>query len=145
MVFRYQLPPPDPPPRRRDVPRALRPARVGDATSVERDLATEGLPGGDGRLVRVRRIAAAAAPAYLEAWASAGGSPLPAPEGVSAAERRRGASGVGGAPAWRLQRLAIASFGAEAVAVHWSAPEPVQADDQRAWDRLLSRLAAPRA
>jgi hypothetical protein len=97
---------------------------------------------GDGRIVRTVRMPAAEAPGYLARWASA---PPPAhaleADGADARERWRPDAIHPGAV--RRQRLAVATLGDEALAVHWSAPEPVTEADERAWRRALGRLGAP--
>jgi len=42
----------------------------------------------------------------------------------------------------RRERIAIAQSGARAVVGRWSTSEPVSADDERAWVRLLGRISA---
>src|SRR5690606_8795824 len=93
---------------------------------------------GEGRIVRTVPMPAGRAPGYLARWAA--GPPPARPieaGGLAARERRRPDALVPGVT--RLQRLAIAVRGDEAVAVHWSAPEPVTAADERAWRRALAR------
>lgn len=137
--MRYFLPQPDEAPGLRGVV----PVRPAPGPSAERE---DGPPRpGEGRIVRTVRMPAGDAAAYLARWAA--GPPPAHPleaDGVAARERSRPDAVLAGAV--RRQRLAVASRGDEAVAVHWSAPEPVSEADERAWRRALERLAgAPAA
>ena len=80
--------------------------------------------------------------AYLGAWEAdpPPAGPIPTPAGVVARERQRPDRALPGAV--RRQRLAVVAEGHEATALHWSAPEPVTADDEAAWRRAIDRLAA---
>lgn len=135
--MRYHLPVPGGPPTRPvgGVAPVGAPGRAG---------AHEPAPGpapGEGRLVRTVRMPAGEAAGHMRRWALSGGPAHPIDAGgLMARERRRADRAVPGA--LRRQRLAIAVHGDEAVAVHWSAPEPVTDEDERAWARALGRLAA---
>jgi hypothetical protein len=116
------------------------PVRAAAGPGAERE--GEAPRPGEGRILRTVPMPAADAGAYLARWAAA---PPPAHRleagGVPARERTRPDSIHPGAV--RRQRLAVATRGDRAVAVHWSAPEPVTEADERAWGRALERLAAP--
>ena len=134
--MRYHLPAPDEEPRPRAVGRV---ARLG--TPVGHGAHDAGVPPApDGRLVRTVTLAPAAAGAYVRRWEDerTGARALPAPDGVVARERSRPDRTVPGAV--RRQRLAVRAGPGGAVAVHWSAPEPVAPDDEAAWRRALERL-----
>ncbi len=96
----------------------------------------------DGRLIRVVRMPADSVAAYLGSWEvdppPAGA--IEAPYGVVARERLRPDRSRPGAV--RRQRLAVVAEGPEATALHWSAPEPVTAEDEAVWHRALERLSA---
>lgn len=145
MSYRFHLPPPGPSRARAGLPRLRAVEAVGSSTSLERELAQAGRALGDGRLVRVRRLAAAEARAHAREWARHA-SPIPTPPGLSAWERRRrdaGAPALAGKPAMRRQRLALAVRGDQGLAVHWSVPEPPTGVQERGWAGLLERLATP--
>jgi hypothetical protein len=93
-----------------------------------------------GRIVRTVAMPAAEAGPYLVRWGD--GHP-PAHEIAAGArtalERTRPDRTLPGGT--RRQRLAVVVHGAGATAVHWSAPEPVLPDDERAWRRALARAA----
>jgi hypothetical protein len=94
-----------------------------------------------GRIVRTVVMPAAEAGPYLVRWGE--GHP-PAHEIAAgprtALERGRPDRALPGGR--RRQRLLVVVHGAEATAVHWSAPEPVRPDDERAWERAIARVAA---
>lgn len=100
---------------------------------------------GDGRIVRTVRMPAADAAGYVARWA-AGPPPAHALEAPGATARERSRPDSVHPGGIRRQRLAVATLGDEALAVHWSALEPVTQADERAWARALERLepAAPR-
>jgi hypothetical protein len=132
--MRYFLPQPDEAPGLGGVV----PVRPAAAPAAERD---DGPPRpGEGRIVRTVPMPAGDAAAYLARWA-AGPPPAHPLEagGATARERNRPDAVLPGAV--RRQRLAVVARGDEAVAVHWSAPEPVTEADERAWRRALERLA----
>jgi hypothetical protein len=135
--MRYHLPPPEEP-----VPRVIGGvARIG--ASPRLDAHPEQDPGGgaDGRLIRTIEMGAAAAHEHLRQWeAEAVAHDIPAPPGITARERSRPDRVHPGS--LRRQRLAVAWHGEEATAAHWSVPEPPAAADERAWERVLARIAA---
>jgi hypothetical protein len=137
--MRYHLPPREDP-----VPRTIGGvARIG--ASPRLDAHPEQDPGSsaEGRLIRTVEFGAAAAHEHLRAWeAEAPAHDIPAPPGVVARERSRPDRVHAGA--LRRQRLAVAWHGEEATAAHWSVPEPPTPADQRAWERVLARIATHR-
>lgn len=137
MGMRYYLPMPGGPPTR-PVGGVAPVGAPGPPGPREPDA---GAGAGEGRLVRTVRMPAGEGPGYIRRWAGSGGPAHPIDAGgLTARERRRADRTVPGAV--RRQRLAIAVHGDEAVAVHWSALEPVSDEDERAWARALRRLAA---
>lgn len=135
--MRYHLPPREDP-----VPRTIGGvAPIGAGPRVEAHPEQE--PGGpaDGRLIRTVELSAAAAHEHLRRWeAEAPAHDIPGPRGVVARERSRPDRVNTGA--LRRQRLAVAWRGEEATATHWSVPEPPTSADERAWQRVLARIAA---
>jgi len=115
---------------------------VRAAAGAAGDHEADALHPGDGRIVRTVRLPARDAAGYLARWAAAppAAHPLEA-GGLTARERLRPDAVRPGA--LRRQRIAVATRGDEALAVHWSAPEPVSEADERAWRRALERLAVP--
>ena len=96
----------------------------------------------EGRILRTVRLTTAEAGPYLRRWESDAGTPahaIPVPAGT-ARERRRADRTMPGT--MRRQRLAVVRDAAGASALHWSAPEPVLADDEAVWERALARAAA---
>lgn len=134
--MRYHLPAPDEEPRPRSVGGI---APVG-ATPGSGSREPEAPGGPDGRLVRTVTLNPAEAGPYLRRWESEvpGTRALAVPDGVLARERSRPDRAVPGV--LRRQRLAVRAGAGGAVAVHWSAPEPVLPDDEAAWRRALERL-----
>ena len=132
----YYLPPPD------DASglHAVSGVRGAPGATADRGPPGPGLP--DGRILRTVKMPAAELAAYLGAWESdpPPAAVIPAPAGVIARERQRPDRSMPGTV--RRQRLAMVAEGLEATALHWSAPEPVTADDESAWQRALGRLAA---
>lgn len=133
----YYLPPPD---DGGSGLQAVSGVRAAPGATADRAPPGAGLP--DGRLVRTVRMPADQLAAYLSAWEDdpPPAAVIPAPPGVVARERQRPDRAVPGAV--RRQRLAVVAEGHAATALHWSAPEPVTADDEAAWRRALDRLAA---
>jgi hypothetical protein len=137
--MRYHLPPREDP-----VPRTIGGvARIHASPRLdahpEQDLGSSA----EGRLIRTVELGAAAAHEHLRLWeAEAAAHDIPAPPGVVARERSRPDRVHAGA--LRRQRLAIAWHGEEATAAHWSVPEPPTPADQRAWERVLARIATGR-
>lgn len=134
--MRYQLPAPDDEYRPRSVAGI---APVGASAGVAAQEPERAAPV-EGRLVRTVTLAPAEAGTYLRRWESErpGAHALAAPDGVRARERSRPDRTVPGTT--RRQRLAVRGGTGGAVAVHWSAPEPVAPDDEAAWRRALDRL-----
>ncbi len=98
----------------------------------------------EGRLVRIVHMPRADGPGYLSRWRGEPGvapTPLATPEGAVAWERSRADRLLAGVS--RLQRLAMVETDSEAIALHWSAPLPLQRGDQPAWESALERLGAP--
>ncbi len=142
--MQYYLPPPDPARRRRQIPRLEPVGAVEEPLDPRLAHAAPGLPGG-GRLVRVLTLDAGEAGAYLRRWAGEApeASAIAAPPGFRAVERSRPEAGrvsVAGSPVVRRQRLAVAEGRGTAFAAHFSALEPMNEADQRAWNRLLDRI-----
>lgn len=135
--MRYFLPPADEP-----TPRTIRGVAPVGATPRAGPHPEPDLPApAEGRLVRTVRMPVAEAAAYLARWQSEPGpasAPLAAPPGVTAHERWRPDRVVPGLR--RIQRLAIAATGAEATALHWSAPGSLHPGDHTAWESALARL-----
>lgn len=133
--MRYHLPGPE-----HEQPRSVAGiARVGAATGpTGHEPEPAAAPGGV--LVRTVTLGPGESAAHLRRWVS--GSPdahaLPAPDGVIARERSRPDRSVPGAT--RRQRLAVREGAGGAVAVHWSAPEPVEPVADASWRRVLARL-----
>lgn len=137
---RHFLPPPETTPRREIG--ALRAVEPPDAVAPRRREADA--PLGDGRLVRTLTMAVAEARAHLDRWESeAAGHEIAAPPGIVARERSVADRAQAGAR--RRQRLALAISGDTASAAHWSVPEPPRPADERAWDRVVARIAASAA
>lgn len=141
--MRYFLPPAEPSRSRREIPRVSALGAIENATdpALDRDHAHDG----SGHLVRVRRIDPGTGDDYLDRWAAdaPGATSIPARPGVRAVERSRADTtlGVGpGGPVVRRQRLAVAEGATVALAAHWSVIEPVRAEDERTWERLLDRV-----
>lgn len=132
----YYLPPPDEGGSGLQAVSGVRPA---PGATVDRGPPGPGLP--DGRILRTVRLPAHELAAYLGAWENdpPPATVIPAPPGVVARERQRPDRTMPGAV--RRQRLAVVAEGREATALHWSAPEPVTADDESAWRRAVDRLA----
>jgi len=129
---RYFLPPPDPTPRR----------EIGAIRAIRSPEADARM--GDGRLVRTLTMSVAGARAHMDRWESeAAGYDIPAPPGIVARERSVADRVQAGAR--RRQRLALAITGETATAAHWSVPEPPRPADERAWERVIARIAAPAA
>ncbi|MGD9573489.1 MAG: hypothetical protein AB7V62_16540 [Thermoleophilia bacterium] len=135
----YYLPPPEDEGRARGVPGI---APVGAPHGAAGWAGPGEGPAPPERLVRVTRMPAAEAAGHLARWVGErpGVRPLAAPEGVVARERSRADRDRPGGT--RRQRLALRVAGGEAVALHWSAPEPVGQADEDAWTRALDRLTA---
>lgn len=134
--MRYFLPPGEDP-----VPRTIGgAARIGALGRLDAHPEAEAADLADGRLVRVSRMDAAEARAHLAHWeAEAPAHDVPAPARVVARERSRPDRIHPGT--LRRQRLALTT-GADPVTIaHWSVPEPPTEGDERAWQRVLARLA----
>lgn len=133
--MRYHLPPREDP-----VPRTIGGvARIGASPRLDAHPEQDLGGGAEGRLIRTVELSAADAHEHLRQWeAEASAHDIPAPDGVIARERSRPDRVHAGA--LRRQRLAIAWHGEEATAAHWSVPEPPTPSDQRAWERVLTRL-----
>lgn len=88
-------------------------------------------------IVRTVPMAAAGAPAYLARWEAGPppGRPLAVEGRVEARER------LGGGHPRRVQRLAVAVAGRDAIAVHWSSPQPVAERHEQTWRRIVAELA----
>ena len=133
----YYLPPP------RDGDSGLHSVSgVHAATDVASDRGAPPPSLADGRIIRVVRMPAESVAAYLGSWEvdPPPAGPIEAPYGVVARERLRPDRSRPGAV--RRQRLAVVAEGSEATALHWSAPEPVTAEDEAVWHRALERLSA---
>lgn len=135
--MRYHLPPPD-----EQSPRSVAAVARAGATAGPLAHDHEVVAGGDGRLMRTVTLRAGEAAGYLRRWEAERprALALDAPAGVAVRERSRPDRVVPGA--WRRQRLAVREGPDGAVALHWSAPEPVTFADEAAWTRGLGRLTA---
>lgn len=135
--MRYYLPPPEEP-----FPRTIGGvSRIGANPRLDAHPEQDHGGAAEGRLIRTVELGAAAAHEHLRLWEAEGAAhEIPAPVGVTARERSRPDRVHTGAI--RRQRLAMAWHGEEAIAAHWSVPEPPVAADERAWDRVLARIAA---
>lgn len=93
-------------------------------------------PAPAGLIVRTIPMPAGHAPAYLARWelGPPPGRTLAVGALVEARER------IGGGRPRRVQRLAVAVAGREAVAVHWSSPQPVGEHGEEIWLRIISEL-----
>lgn len=133
----YYLPPPD---DGGSGLHAVSGVHAAQALARDRGAAEPGVA--DGRIVRLVRMPAGDVAAYLGSWEvePPPAGPIDAPYGVVARERLRPDRSRPGCV--RRQRLAIVAEGHEATALHWSAPEPVTAEDEAVWRRALERLSA---
>lgn len=133
----YYLPPPD---DGGSGPLAVSGVRAAPGATSDRGGPVAGLS--DGRIIRTVRMPADQLAGYLRTWEiePPPAGPIPAPPGVVARERLRPDRVVPGAV--RRQRLAVVAEGLEATALHWSAPEPVTADDEAVWRRAVEKMAA---
>lgn len=138
--MRYFLPPPDESP----TPPGVVPVAPLNVVAGRHDpWEAERAGPGEGRLVRSVRMPAAEAAEYVRRWSGEPGDPAHAivtAAGLAARERSRPDRLHAGVV--RCQRLAVVVGAREATALHWSAPEPVTAADEAAWERALARLAA---
>jgi len=134
--MRYFLPPAEDP-----VPRTIGgAARIGAPSRMDAHPEQDLSGPADDRLIRTMEMGAAEARAHLARWeAEAAAHDIPAPPGVMARERSRPDRIHAGA--LRRQRLALATSCDPAVLAHWSVPEPPTLADERAWNRVLTRLA----
>lgn len=95
-------------------------------------------PAPAGLIVRTVPMPGREAPAYLARWelGPPPGRCLAVGAPIEARER------IGGGRSGRVQRLAVAVAGAEAIAVHWSAPQPVGEQGEETWRRIIAELEA---
>ncbi len=138
----YYLPPPEDDGRTRNIPGI---AAVGAPHGATGWGGHDDGPAPPERLVRVVRMHVDEAAGHLVRWEGErpGVRPVAAPEGIVARERSRPDRERPGGT--RRQRLALRVAGGEAIALHWSAPEPVSRADEDAWARALDRLTAEAA
>lgn len=92
----------------------------------------------EGRIVRIRRLAAAEAAREAARWVTGGAHHIDGPRGWTVVERVR-PDAVTGLP--RRQRLAVGP-GDPATALNLSTLDPPTREDEALWHRTLDRMAA---
>lgn len=106
---------------------------VGAAPGWDPDM----VPPSEGRIVRTRHLPREEALRELQEWRVSGATPMDAPPGTSALQRKRPDTATA-IP--RRQRIAVGP-GDPATVLNWSVLEPVGRDDEGVWRHQLGTLS----